>query len=248
MRLLVKFQVLLMLALFAFPAQATLPQDGASQKDFKMPLLDIVDMDHTPEKAAILTQPMERVSFPLTPQDKQFIEALQQKVLKLGAAGLAAPQVGVGKQIIAFQVPEAALKGRKDVTHLVPLTVFINPSYQPIEAEGRVLDWERCFSGQDHAGKVWRSYAITYEAQNLKGEKIQGVARGFLARLLQHEIDHCAGKLCFHQYDPESPQGAPKQLQSLAEEEVKQQKKERGLSQEESFPLQPFPGGKEGAI
>jgi peptide deformylase len=101
--------------------------------------LEIVYIDD-PVKGKILTTSMEEVEFPLTEEDKQFIEALKDKVVELNAVGLAATQVGISKPITAFHVPEYALQWREDVTHLVPMTVLINPSYEPIECEGKFLD------------------------------------------------------------------------------------------------------------
>jgi peptide deformylase len=198
--------------------------------------LEIVDIDDS-SKSKILTTPMDAVNFPLTAEDKQFIEALKSKVIELEAAGLAAPQVGVAKPITAFEVSQAALKWREDITHLVPLTVLINPSYEPIESQGRSLDWEGCFSGKNHYGKVWRYKAIRYRAQDIDGKEIQGEAVGFLARLLQHEIDHCHNKMCVHSYDANSPHGTQADLMPTRKDEARQKKQKLGLGPDDSFPF-----------
>lgn len=60
-------------------------------KFLKLEIVDIEDKDrHT-----VLISPMEPVKFPLTEEDKQFIETLKAKVIELKAAGLAATQVGM---------------------------------------------------------------------------------------------------------------------------------------------------------
>jgi len=219
------------------PASASDLQKEAPMTMKQEPSLEIVDIDDTPGKAPILTGSIKAVTFPLTEKDKKFIEALKAKVIELGAAGLAAPQVGVAQQIIAFQVPIEALKYRDDVTGLVELTVLSNPSYVPIESEGHALDWERCFSGKNHAGKVRRPRAIRYKAQDINGNPVEGVAYGFLARLLQHETDHCHGKLCFQNSAPESPKGSPEALKAVAEEEIRKKKQKMGLRPDDNFPL-----------
>jgi peptide deformylase len=198
--------------------------------------LEIVDIDD-PIKNKVLTTPMESVTFPLTEEDKRFIEALKSKVSELNAAGLAAPQVGAAKPITAFEVSQEALKWREDITHLVPLTVLINPSYEPIENEGLSLDWEGCFSGKNYYGKVWRYKAIQYKGQDVNGHEIERIAVGFLARLLQHEIDHCNHKMCIHNYDGDSPHGSQADLMHKRKEEVRQKKEKLGLGPDDPFPL-----------
>lgn len=198
--------------------------------------LEIVDIDD-PIKNHVLTTPMANVTFPLADEDKRFIEALKSKVQELGAAGLAAPQVGVAKPITAFEVSQEALKWRDDITHLVPLTVLINPSYEPIENEGRSLDWEGCFSGKNHYGKVWRYKSIRYKGQDVNGQAVKGKAVGFLARLLQHEIDHCHHKMCIHSYDEDSPRGSQDNLLPKRKKELREKKEKLGLGSEDPFPF-----------
>lgn len=201
--------------------------------------LEIVDIDD-PGQNNVLTTAMLPVKFPLSQEDRDFINALKNKVIELDAAGLAATQVGVAKPIAVFHVDQEALKWREDVTELVPLTVLINPSYAGIETLGKNLDWEGCFSGKNHYGKTWRYKAITYKGQDMEGNPIEGQAYGFLARLLQHEIDHCNGKMCIHNYDPQSPQGRQEDLMPHRKEEVKKKKQELGITGE-YFPFMQIP-------
>lgn len=207
----------------------------------KFACLEVVDIDD-PEKGKVLTSPMAEVKFPLTLEDLQFIEALQNKVIELSAAGLAATQVGMPKPITAYQVPEEALKWREDVTHLVPLTVLINPSYEPIESAGKTLDWEGCFSGKNYYGKIWRYKEITYKGKDIYGKDVEGKAIGFLARLLQHEIDYCHHKMCIHSYESQFPQESQAELILLRKEEVIKKKKAQGLGAEDFFPFMPREG------
>lgn len=141
------------------------------------------------------------------------------------------------KPITAFEVSQKALKWREDITHLVPLTVLINPSYEPIESEGRTLDWEGCFSGKNYYGKIWRYKAVHYKGQDVHGNTIEGVARGFLARLIQHETDHCHHKMCVHRYDTDSPHGRQADLIPARKEDVRQKKERLGLGPDDLFPF-----------
>ena len=126
---------------------------------------------------------------------KNLLTPCAQKFVDENMAGLAAPQVGAPWRVIFFQVDEKAFQYRDNIEDVVPLTCLINPTYEPIEEEGTHYDWEACFSVERMAGKPERFNAIRYKGQNMDGEPVEGIARGFLARLLQHEIDHVDGHL-----------------------------------------------------
>ncbi len=156
--------------------------------------MKIVTIDQTDHK--VLRVPAQLVSFPISDQDKQFALDLQQQMLDLGnAVGLAATQVGKSLQIISFHITADMVSYRKNITSLVQPTIFINPKYEPIAEEGSYIDWEGCFSIPGYMGEVPRYNVIHYEAYLLSGEKVSGIARGFLARVLQHEIGHLNGQL-----------------------------------------------------
>lgn len=160
-----------------------------------MKLVDVTHKDHL-----VLRKPALEISFPLSREVLFFIEEFKAFIATLespnGApAGLAAPQVGKPWQIVLIQIPEQAKTVRKNVYDTVPLTVLINPSFEPIEEEGTNKDWEACYSVEKKMGEVYRYDVVRYQAFNEQGGVIQGTARGFLARLLQHEIDHLQGSL-----------------------------------------------------
>ena len=72
--------------------------------------------------------------------------------------------------------------------------VFINPEI--VKFEGELEEsMEGCLSVPDMYGSVARYTKIKVRALNLNGQPIRITATGFLARVLQHEIDHCEGKL-----------------------------------------------------
>ncbi len=76
----------------------------------------------------------------------------------------------------------------------MPLTVLINPEIEPL-GEELALGWEACLSVPGLAGEVPRFTAIRYRAQGLDGERFEREARGFHARVVQHECDHLDGLL-----------------------------------------------------
>ncbi len=73
-------------------------------------------------------------------------------------------------------------------------TVFINPEIVkkigPVEE-----DYEGCLSVPDIYGKVPRYQGVKVKALNEDGKPFRVAAYGFLARLLQHEVDHIQGKV-----------------------------------------------------
>ncbi len=184
----------------------------------KLPLFIVEE----PEHKKLLTKDAASVSFPLSSEDKQLIETMKHMVkegIEGGCAGLAAPQVGVSKRIIVYHVMEEWRAWRTDLESAVPITVLINPTYTPIEENERALDWEGCFSVRDLRGKVYRYKTIQHEAQDEAGNPIKGIARGFEARLLQHEIDHVNGILVADLYDPDSPCGTPEEMKAVWDKE-----------------------------
>lgn len=158
----------------------------------------VVLNDETCEKRHILTKPSQTLTFPLSPEDLEDIKTLEAKYdQEENCAGLAAPQIGIHKRIIVFAVvgSEELKKWRKDLSDTMPKTIWINPSFEPVGHEMNT-DYEGCFSVDNMVGEVPRYKTIRYEAFTPEGEKIEGVAHGFLARLIQHEVDHTMG-YCF---------------------------------------------------
>ena len=72
--------------------------------------------------------------------------------------------------------------------------VFVNPEITKYEGE-EVLDYEGCLSIPDIYGKVKRFSKIRLKALDLEGNLIRVNLEGFIARIVQHEVDHTNGKL-----------------------------------------------------
>ena len=71
-------------------------------------------------------------------------------------------------------------------------TTLINPEI--VKYEGKLVeDYEGCLSVKDVYGKVPRYSKIRVKAINAEGEEVRFKAEGFLARVIQHEIDHTNG-------------------------------------------------------
>ncbi len=71
-------------------------------------------------------------------------------------------------------------------------TALINPEI--VKYEGNIVeDYEGCLSVKDVYGKVPRYSKIRVRAVNIEGQEVRFKAEGFLARVIQHEIDHTNG-------------------------------------------------------
>lgn len=189
-------------------------------------LVTVDDPEHS-----VLRMPAKTIKFPLDSETQQFIHDLQSFFHNLKSplgspAGLAAPQVGHALSIIIIQIPESAKARRKDVYDVVPPTVLINPSYTPVEAAGESKDWEGCFSVPDKMGEVYRYNEIHYIADTPEGKKISAVARGFLARLIQHEIGHLNAELYIDRLRPDCRYDSVENVKKMLEASAATEKSE----------------------
>lgn len=164
-----------------------------------LPPYVVINNDNQPkELRSILRKPAQEISFPLSPEDQESLKTLEAKYdAEENCAGLAAPQIGIHKQMIIFAAlfsPELK-KWRPDFTQEMPKTIWINPSYEGI-GNDLFEDYEGCFSVDNLAGPVKRFTKISYKATLPDGTPVTGEAEGFIARIIQHEVDHIRGTLC----------------------------------------------------
>ena len=95
--------------------------------------------------------------------------------------GLAAPQIGISKRAIVVDDGE---------THLE----MINPEIVEYSKE-TIDDWEGCLSVPGETGLVERAYKVKARYYDEKGRHLEIEAEDFLARIIQHEVDHLNGIL-----------------------------------------------------
>jgi peptide deformylase len=120
-----------------------------------------------------------------------FIDDMVDTMKTDGGVGLAAPQVSKSIQIVTMECEE---NKRYPEAQSIPLTVLVNPEITRY-SDDTALGWESCLSLIDFRGLVRRSREVTVAACNREGEKTVIEATGFLAVVLQHEIDHLNGKV-----------------------------------------------------
>lgn len=126
---------------------------------------------------------------------KLLVRDMIDTMIDADGAGIAAPQIHESLRVVVFQVPgDQASDGEESFDRTAPLTVLINPEIDvlsPIDADG----WEGCLSVEGLRGLVPRADRIRYRGYDLDGQLIEREARGFHARVVQHECDHLDGIL-----------------------------------------------------
>jgi peptide deformylase len=140
---------------------------------------------------ASLLQVAERVEKFNTPELKTLIQDMRDTMEAEDGAGLAAPQIGIGLQVVIFGVKKSA---RYPDAEDVPYTVLINPVIKPLTQETEE-DWEGCLSVPGMRGMVPRFSKIDYQGYDQYGNSINRNVDGFHARVVQHECDHLQGIL-----------------------------------------------------
>jgi len=156
-------------------------------------ILKIARMGHP-----VLNQIAAPVPDPLAPEIQRLIKDMIETMIDANGAGLAAPQVHVPLRLVVFQAPgertDPGLSAEERFDHTAPLTVLINPEIAVLD-EGIEGGWEGCLSVPGLRGWVERAAHIRYRGFGSDGQPIERTARGFHARVVQHEVDHLDGRL-----------------------------------------------------
>lgn len=126
-----------------------------------------------------------------TPGLHALLADMHDTMRALNGAGLAAPQIGVGLQVVIFEVNG---NPRYPEVEPVPFTVLINPVLTPL-SEAMEEGWEGCLSVPGMRGLVPRHARLRYQGFDAAGQIIDRSVAGFHARVVQHETDHLHGIL-----------------------------------------------------
>jgi peptide deformylase len=138
-----------------------------------------------------LLEPSDPVDKFDTPELHALIADMRDTMRALDGAGLAAPQIGVGLQVVIFGV---AQNPRYPDAEIVPQTVLINPTLTALDEQVEE-GWEGCLSVPGMRGLVPRFLNLRYRGFDQYGEALDLSVSGFHARVVQHECDHLAGIL-----------------------------------------------------
>ena len=168
--------------------------------------------DHNP----LIREVSEEVKLPLSNEDKEILNGLytyvknstDEEIAKRDnlspAVGLAAIQVGIKKKMLAVVVDQYD----KNDNLIKYQFALANPKIVSSSVQKACLkNGEGCLSVPVlHQGHVYRSARIRVKAYDLLQDKIVTIrARGYLAIVLQHEIDHLSGKLYYDYINKKDP-------------------------------------------
>jgi peptide deformylase len=136
----------------------------------------------------VLRRRAERVK-DVTPELRALVADMIDTMYDEAGIGLAAPQVGISLRLIVV----GDERGRDP-------RALVNPVLAG--QGGQVTDEEGCLSIPGVFAPVTRAEWVLLEAEDLEGRPVSQRARGFQARVLQHEMDHLEGILFIDRLDP----------------------------------------------
>jgi peptide deformylase len=125
-----------------------------------------------------------------SPEMQKLIDDMTETMVEYHGIGLAAPQVHESVRVFV-----ASLDTERGEEPTEPVAL-INPEITPLSTD-IIEDWEGCLSIPDIRGRVPRHAEIRVRALDRNGDRIELRARGFSARVIQHETDHLDGVLFF---------------------------------------------------
>ena len=142
----------------------------------------------------LLRRIADELPIPFDEEGKRDIMKLIDSFLERDdAAGLAAPQIGISKRILVFRSrgfsadPQIQRNGDE-------YEVLVNPKITQYRGD-KELQKEGCLSCPDVRVDVVRTTSIKVKGYDREGKKINKRYSGYLARVVQHEVDHLDGKL-----------------------------------------------------
>jgi peptide deformylase len=131
-------------------------------------------------------------------------DRMAELMVEARGVGLAAPQIGRLRRLIVIEPdPEQ------------PAVALINPNIT-WRSEDEAVGQEGCLSIGEIVVPVSRAVAIHVYAQDVSGEPVEIDAEGFVARVIQHEVDHLDGILIIDRTGPEERKEALRQLREQA--------------------------------
>ncbi|MFQ5682072.1 MAG: peptide deformylase [Candidatus Binatia bacterium] len=153
-----------------------------------MSVLKVARLGHPVLRGATNTLSAEQIA---SSELQKFIDDMIETMKEYDGVGLAAVQVHEAKKLVVLEVAD---NPRYPGKPSVPLSVLINPRFEPLSEEMEE-DWEGCLSIIELRGKVPRYKTIRVQARDRNGQELHFVASGFHARVVQHETDHLNGKV-----------------------------------------------------
>ena len=158
----------------------------------------------------ILTQKTNRINFnSMEKKLPKIIEDMTQTCLMMEGVGLAAPQVGLNIALVVVMLPQKEEGKYKRY-------ILINPEITV--KKGKVLSKEGCLSFPGLGVEIERATEVKVKYLDERGLPVELNAKGFLAIILQHEIDHLNGKTFIDNLPKAAKDKALEQIKELSKE------------------------------
>lgn len=140
----------------------------------------------TGEHQEVLRRHATRVADPTTSEMRALIPEMIEIMKAANGVGLAAPQIGKSISLAVIEINGI-------------ISVYFNPKII-VKSEEKVIFEEGCLSLPGEFFPIERSEKITIKYDDTTGKSRKLTATGFLAIVLQHEIDHLEGILIIDRY------------------------------------------------
>ncbi len=127
-----------------------------------------------------------------SPELRKLVVDMFETMYVARGVGLAAPQVGVGRQLTVIDTSSGEDPSKQ--------LVLINPTI--VKREGSQIGEEGCLSIPGFREDVRRAAHVVVRAKDIEGNDIEVEGEELLARALQHEIDHLHGVLFLNHLSP----------------------------------------------
>jgi peptide deformylase len=136
---------------------------------------------------------------------QELIDDMIETMHQANGIGLAAVQIGVSERVIVVEVPVIPEGEDEESQGPIDTEFFVLVNPELVRASPEIDEGiEGCLSVPGWVGEVERHRAVTVEGLDRSGNKVRIRAEGLLARVFQHEIDHCQGILFIDRIqDPE---------------------------------------------
>jgi peptide deformylase len=126
-----------------------------------------------------------------SPAIQKLIDDMIETMREYDGVGIAAPQVHESRQLAVI---EARANRRYPWAPNLPLLVVVNPVFT-FKSDEIQEGWEGCLSVEGLRGAVPRAKRVAIEFTDRAGQRHKLETEGFLAVVIQHELDHLAGKV-----------------------------------------------------
>lgn len=154
-----------------------------------MTVQTVIRMGHPTLRQIAKPYPVDDIG---SPAFRELIQDMQETLHAYGGIGLAAPQIDVSYQVAVIEIENTST--RYGELERIPFSVFVNPVISV--ADGEIVGyWEGCLSIPGLMGYVERHQRVQIDYLDESGTARTNEYQGFIATVMQHELDHLQGKL-----------------------------------------------------